>query len=77
MKFNEYLAKSIEYQEIFETIFNKYYEKGYFGNIEKDIIKSEQKKWFLKLIESLEKKQTDKIIDVVTDHNNKLTREFF
>ena len=77
MDFNEYLDLHNKYEKVFNKIFERYYEKGYFGEVPKDEIKMAQYKWFCKLANALHEKRHEEIIPFITNHNNKVTRSYF
>lgn len=77
MKFSNYLKLQEEYNTVFEKIFEKYYRKGYFGEIPKELIKETQYKWFCKLVHTINEKKHDDLIPFITNHNNKITRQYF
>jgi hypothetical protein len=76
-KFNTYFRLKSEYAKIFNIIFEKYYDKGYFGDVEKEEIQRIQYEWFCKLINTLENKDSDTLLPYIENHNNKLTRAYF
>jgi transcription termination factor NusB len=77
MKFSSYLKLQEEYNTVFNKIFEKYYNKGYFGSIPKEEIKETQYKWFCKLVHSIVENKHEDIIPFITNHNNKITRTYF
>lgn len=77
MDFNKYLELHEKYEVVFDKIFERYYEKGYFGAVPKEDIKVSQYKWFCKLANAITEKKHDKIIPFITNHNNKVTRSYF
>lgn len=77
MKFSSYLKLQEKYNTIFENIFEKHYNKGYFGNIPKEEIKETQYKWFCRLVHSICENKHEDIIPFITNHNNKITRKYF
>ena len=77
MKFRNYIKLQKEYEEIFDNIFETYYNKGYFGNVNKDDIKNIQYKWFKKVVMIIEHDKQEHLVEYVVNHNNKITREFY
>ena len=77
MKFRNYYKLQQDYKHIFEEIFEQYYSKGYFGDVSKDEIKEIQYKWFKRVVTLLEYNDKEKLIPFITNHNNKLSREYF
>lgn len=63
--------------EIFETVFDKYYQKGYFGKIEKRLIKEQQKSWFEKFIFIIECKDKESLLMCLQSRDSLCTREWF
>jgi hypothetical protein len=64
-------------QEIFESVFEYYYTKGYFGKIDKKVIKESQQKWFTKLVFLLESNDQDSLNLILSNRDNTCTREYF
>jgi predicted AAA+ superfamily ATPase len=78
MKFKEfYKAKYDEKTEIFESVFEKNYAKGCFGNIKKDVIKEQQFNWFNKFQMILEEREIPNILSILANRDNVCTREWF
>ena len=78
MRFKEYFYSNKDNKsEIFEAVFNKYYAKGYFGNIKKSIIKEQQESWFQKFLYILEDKDIDNLTSVLASRDSLCTREWF
>ena len=77
MDFNEYLALHDKYENEFNKIFERYYQKGYFGETPKEDIRLAQYKWFCRLANAINEKRHDDIIPYITNHNNKVTRSYF
>lgn len=71
-----YKAKT-DKQEIFESVFEKYYSKGYFGKISKNVIKESQQKWYDKWLLLLEEGDKDSLMLVLENRENVLSREWF
>lgn len=69
-------TKDIE-EEIFEDIFQKYFELGHFGEIEKNLIQKYQYLWFLKLLSFINERNENELIYALTDSEDKVTREWF
>ncbi len=77
MKFRNYYKLQQDYKHIFDRIFESYYNKGYFGDVNKEEVKDVQYKWFKRVVTIIEYKDEQKLIPFITNHNNKLTREFY
>ena len=78
MTFKHFFYNSKDNKEqIFESIFEHYYEKGYFGKISKPVIKESQKIWFNRLNLLLEEGDKDYIMSVLENRDNICTREYF
>ena len=78
MRFKEYYYSNRDNKkEIFETVFEKYYNKGHFGKISKSVIKEQQESWFQKFLFILEDKDIDNLIPVLSSRDSMCTRECF
>ena len=78
MRFKEYFYSNRDNkQEIFESVFDKYYTKGYFGKISKSMIKEQQQSWFQKFLYILEDKDMDNLMSVLSSRDSVCTREWF
>ena len=78
MRFRElYAVNNINKDAIFESVFNKYYKKGYFGKIGKPEIKSQQKSWFSKFTKIIENKDADSLLFILESRDSLCTREWF
>jgi len=62
---------------IFEKTFNKYYNRGHWGKIDRGEIHQQQSDWFEKLKMIIEEKDYGSLIDVLGHRDNKVTRELF
>lgn len=63
--------------KIFERTFDKFYKGGYFGNIEKSLIKEDQRHWFNTLILLIEEKNGDELFVAMESFESKFSRECF
>lgn len=77
MRFKSYYDLTRKETRIFEEIFDQYYTKGYFGNINKEEIKIQQKIWFSKFKSFMIDKNIDELIRALANKENKLSREWF
>lgn len=78
MKFKEFWASRKDNKDIiFETVFDKYYTKGYFGNIDKKIIKKQQRSWYDRFLLINEEKDKESLIMCLQSRDNLCTREWF
>lgn len=78
MRFKEYYYSNRDNkQDIFESVFEKYYSKGYFGKISKKIIKEQQESWFGKFLMILEEGDTSRLLSALASRENVCTREWF
>ena len=78
MRFKEYYYSNRDNKkEIFETVFEKFYNKGHFGKISKSVIKEQQESWFQKFLFILEDKDIDNLIPVLSSRDSMCTREWF
>jgi hypothetical protein len=76
MSFKHFYYRNITDKSIiFESVFETYYEKGYFGKLDKDVIKSQQKSWFDKLIMLLDEGDQDFLFNVLQNRDN-ITRQW-
>jgi len=76
MSFKHFYYRNITDKSIiFESVFETYYEKGYFGKLDKDVIKSQQKSWFDKLIMLLDEGDQDCLFNVLQNRDN-ITRQW-
>lgn len=75
--FRKYYDLRKRYKDIFNTVFENYYKKGYFGSVSKDEIKFIQYEWFCKLVQTVENKNDIKLKDILINHNNKITRDYY
>jgi hypothetical protein len=71
--FKDYYA----YTFVFEEVFERYYKKGYFGSIDKELIKEDQKDWFDKFVRMLVEKRTESLTSILGSYENKISREYF
>ena len=76
MGFRNYYNKR-KYDVIFENTFDKFYKRGHFGKIDRDIIHEQQKGWFLKLKDIINEKDYGSLMTVVGHRDNQVTRELF
>lgn len=78
MRFRElYAVSNVNRDAIFESVFNKYYKKGYFGKIDKTQIKNQQKSWFDKFTKIVESKDIDSLLFILGSRDSLCTREWF
>lgn len=78
MSFKHFYYRNITDKSIiFESVFETYYEKGYFGKLDKDTIKTQQKSWFDKLIMLLDEGDKSLINNILANRDNLITRELF
>ena len=78
MRFKEYFYSNRDNkQDIFESVFEKYYTKGYFGKISKKLIKEQQQRWYNKFLIILEENDTDSLLSALASRENTCTREWF
>jgi hypothetical protein len=77
MRFKEFHEFKSNHKKIFEVIFEKYYKKGYFGDIDRTIIIEQQKKWFSLFYNILNEKDKNDLMDILCNSKNKITKEWF
>lgn len=76
MSFKHFYYRNITDKSIiFESVFETYYEKGYFGKLDKETIKTQQKSWFDKLIMLLDEGDQDCLFNVLQNRDN-ITRQW-
>lgn len=66
-------------EHLFETVYSDLYDKGYFGKeLEKDVLREEQYRWFQTFKKILDRKDYDTMIYLLNESdNNRITREWF
>ena len=74
---NFYYSHKDNKSNIFESVFEKYYSKGYFGKLDRQIIKEQQMSWFKKFLLILEEKDKDTIKYILNNRDNIVTRQWF
>jgi hypothetical protein len=75
-KFKDFYFKS-KSEKTFDTIFEKWYSRGYWGNVEKEKIKEQQHDWYTKLKKIIEERDYSGILLVIENRENKVTRDMF
>ena len=63
--------------KIFEQVFDKFYDAGYFGKIDKAVIKSDQHEWFERLVTLIKEKNGEELFAVMESFETKFSRECF
>jgi RecG-like helicase len=77
LNFSKYYELQKKYKDIFNKIFESYYENGYFGKVSKNDIKESQYIWFCRLVKAIETNQETSLETFISNHNNKITREYY
>lgn len=78
MRFKEYYYSNRDNkQDIFESVFEKYYTKGYFGKITKKLIKEQQQSWYNTFLTILDEGNTGRLLSALASRENICTREWF
>lgn len=77
MRFKTFVKSQNNHTNIFESIFEKYYTKGYFGSIDKDMIKEQQLDWFDKFLLIIEEGDISNLMSTLSSRDNCCTREWF
>jgi len=79
LRFKEYYQASVKQSklEIFEQVFDKFYNKGFFGTLSQSIVKKQQRSWFDKFLLIIENKDYEGLILALEDRQNLVTREWF
>lgn len=72
-----YYSSKTNKQVIFETVFETYYQKGYFGKIDRKPLYEQQKNWFKKFLLILEEGDMDTLKSILSNRDNMLTRAYF
>lgn len=75
-KFKEFYFHS-KSEKTFNCIFEKWYNRGYWGKIERDRIKQQQHDWYIKLKKMIEEKDYAGILMAIENRDNKVSREMF
>ena len=75
MRFKTFL-KTQNSSELFESTFEKYYSRGYFGSIDKNEIKEQQRDWFDKFNFILEEGDLGMVISSLQSRDN-ICRDWF
>lgn len=79
MRFKEYYQASVKQSklDIFEEVFRKYYDKGFYGKLTESVVKKQQRSWFDKFLIIMESKDYESLMSVLEDRQNLVTREWF
>jgi len=64
-------------EKIFEKTFEKFYKRGHFGKIKKDLIRGQQKDWYDKLKNLIDDRDYGSLLMAVGHRKNKVSRELF
>jgi hypothetical protein len=73
MKFKRFLNDN---NNLFESVFEKYYINGFFGNIDKQVIKEQQISWCVKICSLIESKDINSLVDCLESRDAKTSREW-
>ena len=74
---NFYYSSKNNKMDIFESVFEKYYSKGYFGKLDRTIIKEQQLSWFKKFTLILEEGDKDSLNYILANRDNLVSRDWF
>jgi hypothetical protein len=74
---NFYYRNKSNKQQIFEDVFETYYDKGYFGKLNKSTIKEQQSSWYSKFLLLLSEGDHDCLMNILSNRDNICTREWF
>ena len=66
---NFYYKNKNNKTQIFEDVFESFYDKGYFGKLDKQQIKEQQFSWFNKLVLLLDEGDHEIISEVLKDRD--------
>lgn len=75
-KFKEFYFKSKD-EKTFNIIFEKWYNRGHWGVIDKQKIKTQQYDWYMKLKKMINEKDYGSLLMSVEHRQNKVSREMF
>ena len=71
-----FFYNSLKREKIFEEVFDKYYTEGFFGNVDKSILKETKKHWFDNLWNLIYENRQDLLLEVL-QNGDKFIRECF
>jgi len=74
--FKEFYKKEKE-EHFFDKVFEKYYNRGHFGKIEKKLIREQQHDWFKKLKILINERDFQGLMLALGERKNKISRELF
>jgi hypothetical protein len=74
---NFYYKNKSNKSQIFEEVFETYYEKGYFGKLNKTVMKEQQHSWYSKFMLLLQEGDHDCLMNILSNRDNTCTREWF
>ena len=74
--FKDFYKKEKE-ELFFEKVFEKYYNRGHFGKINKKLIKEQQHDWYKKLKKLINEKDHQGLMLALGERKNKISRELF
>jgi len=77
MGFKQFFESDKQNYGTFDTIFEKYYNRGYFGKIDKLEIKEQQQIWFDKISHFIKEKNAFELIHSLANKENIISREIF
>ena len=63
--------------EIFNETFERFYNNGYFGQVDKEQLKYKNNEWFLTILDMIDNRSELDLLMVLLNSNNKLIREWF
>lgn len=77
MRFREYYILEVKVNDVFDKSFDKFYKKGFFGNIDEELVRKEQKIWYQKLVKFIIEKNQKELNMALGSIENKLSRHYF
>jgi hypothetical protein len=77
MRFKEYYHNNKKDTILFERIFEKFYKKGYFGDIDKENIRIVQYEWYKTMKKVIREKDAFILFQSLTNKENHISREYF
>lgn len=76
-RFRNFFELKYKYQDLFESSFEKLYNKNYFGKIDKEEAKSRLNDWFIEFVIIVENKMEDELIVSLCATNSKENHLWF
>lgn len=77
MRFRQFYMLENKSQQIFQKTFDKWYDKGFYGEVDRETLRESQRAWFEKFITFIESKNMFELGKALLNTENKVTREWF